>query len=103
MNTPLEDILKNIEALEKEEQLLRIKTQEVVKSRKDLQIQAAELQYGITVGSVVLGTDGKEYRVVTLDANYGMKPRVQGNPRKKDGTWGTAVRHLYSYWTKPEE
>jgi len=52
---------------------------------------------GLEIGSIVLDTKGKYYRVCEIDTHWD-KPWLCGNPLKKDGTYGTAVRNLYSDW-----
>lgn len=56
----------------------------------------------VKVGDVVI-YKGNEYRVTSVDPKWGniVKPWLTGNPRKADGTFGNAVRNLYSHWTKP--
>lgn len=49
------------------------------------------------VGDVVLSR-GMEYRICEVEplGRGGGACWYSGNPRKKDGTWGAAVRRLYS-------
>lgn len=56
----------------------------------------------VKVGDVVI-YKGNEYLVTSVDPKWGdtVKPWLTGNPRKADGTFGKAVRNLYSNWTKP--
>lgn len=63
---------------------------EMAEIKKELR-QIAEDACPIKVGMVVI-YKGLEHRVTQID-----RPEwnwVYGNPRKKDGTWGTATRHL---------
>lgn len=55
------------------------------------QLEAAPVKIGMTVLC-----KGEEYRVVeVLPKSWGGKEWVIGNPKKQDGTWGIARRHLY--------
>ena len=52
----------------------------------------------VKVGDVVVGLLGVEYRVTIVEPkSHGLW--LTGNPRRKDGTFGTAVRHIYGNWT----
>jgi hypothetical protein len=54
---------------------------------------------GISVGDVVV-SKGERFRVAEVKAfSYG-QAWVTGNPEKKDGTFGTSRRNLYSDWQK---
>ena len=59
---------------------------------------------GYVVGMIV-HFKGAEYRVSQFDPsprclmNNG-KPWAKGNPKKKDGTFGKAERHLFGDWTE---
>jgi len=67
---------------------------------KEEQLKLAEQDYGVTIGSVVVDSAGKRYRVIDIDTRYKGLPRLAGNPERKDGTFGTAVRHLHKEWEK---
>jgi hypothetical protein len=61
-------------------------------------LRIVEETYGIRVGSVVV-VKGADYRVTKVDVRWGRdKPWLEGNPRKKDGTFGSRKRNLYSDW-----
>ena len=52
-------------------------------------------------GDIVSHPRYGECRVVGIGPCFGMnydRPWLVGVPRKKDGTWGTAQRQLYSDW-----
>ena len=57
---------------------------------------------GVAVGDIVVYR-GKRHRVTSVDPQSwnkpGDKPWLSGNPEKADGTFGTAIRNLYSEWT----
>lgn len=93
----LADLRSRIEACKKEETRLRETLAATAKTREDLEIKKVEVEHGITIGTVVISRDGVEHRVTSISASWGM-PWLMGNPRKKDGTWGTAERHLYGDW-----
>lgn len=62
---------------------------------------------GIAIGDIVLCQRGRfhgeRFRVVEIEVrSYGGKPWVKGNPTKKDGTFGNALRSLFSDWEKED-
>lgn len=60
-------------------------------------LQLIELEHGVRVGSTVVDKKGVEYLVTRVDACWS-PPWLEGNPRRKDGSFGTASRNLYSDW-----
>jgi len=89
-----------IKALEK-------RVAELEKQLRDAQdlLRKAKLEACVVkVGDIVVNTkDGTEHRVTEVDVRWNdlSRPWVYGNPKKKDGTWGTARRALYHHWKKP--
>tara|TARA_R110000868_G_scaffold92457_6_gene256632 strand:- start:3596 stop:3877 length:282 start_codon:yes stop_codon:yes gene_type:complete len=59
---------------------------------REAEIAAAPVKVGDIVSCC-----GVEHRVTEVIPSYS-KVWVKGNPKKKDGTWGIAVRALYSDW-----
>lgn len=57
---------------------------------------------GVAIGDVVL-RKGERFRVAEIEVHDWGKAWVKGNPTKKDGTFGTALRSLFSYWEKEEQ
>jgi hypothetical protein len=53
---------------------------------------------GVSLGDVVV-SKGKRYRVSSIDPSWD-KAWVKGNPERKDGTFGTAERHLFENWER---
>jgi hypothetical protein len=52
---------------------------------------------GVKVGDIVV-CKGEQYRVCSIEPmSFGAW--VSGNPRKKNGEFGNAVRNLYANWT----
>ena len=89
-------MLKELEAQEKalQEQLRNIR-QEI----ETVKLQEVEAEFGVKVGSIVL-YKGVEHKVVAVSPmSWGGSPWLSGNPKKKDGSFGTAARNLYSNWT----
>lgn len=84
---------------------------EVVVVSKRLHVLQAELhaakeaeaikRYGVAVGDIVMYR-GKRHRVTVLEPSISSL-WLRGNPERKDGTFGTADRHLYNGWTKIAE
>lgn len=73
-----------------------------------IRCEYAALVFGLSVGAIIMDEKGKKHRVTSwgaADDNYkrwGRRPWVYANPQKKDGTYGTKVRNLYSDWTLVE-
>lgn len=90
-----------LEELIRQESALKSQLVDVRRRIHDEQLRQAKETFGVEIGSVVIGKDGgKEYRVVEIQlAGYRDRPWVSANPRRKDGTFGTAVRNLYDDWT----
>lgn len=63
-------------------------------------LQARVAAAGVSVGDVVLGNDGKRYRIADIDPVWGDKAWIKGEPQRKDGTFGTATRNLFGAWQK---
>lgn len=76
-------------------------------------LRVAEEDWGVREGSVVRSAEGAEYLVATVnprppldpDSPYFQeqwpKPWVVGRPRRKDGEWSKAERHLFTDWDLP--
>ena len=62
-------------------------------------LRLAEQEFGVKVGSIVKDSKGIEHQVTLVVATYSGKPWLEGNPKKKDGTFGTARRNIFSGWT----
>jgi hypothetical protein len=79
----------------------------LVQRQRQLRLEWAKKKYGVEVGTVVIATHGarkgEEVRVTDLDVSWQTKPWVLGNPKKKNGEWGIAVRYLYDQWRVKEE
>jgi hypothetical protein len=98
---PSHDLLavlrSRIDECENEENRLDELLLEKRAERGKLQLEAIAIEFGVIVGSIVTGRDGLEYRVTSISPAW-KTPWLKGNPRKKDGTWGIAERHLYGDW-----
>ena len=89
---------ETVDALQAEEKRLSLLILDV---QKRLHAALCELA-GIKKGDIVL-YKGVEHRITKIETDYGYrrdKPWVSGNPKKKDGTFGIAERHLYTDWVK---
>lgn len=60
------------------------------------QREIARLKHGVEVGTIVKYRNVL-HRVTGVTEGYG-KPWATGNPMRKDGSYGTAERNLYSDW-----
>lgn len=76
----------------------------VKKTLHEQELAYAKAKFGVEPGVVVMGTGGRmpgEHRVASIEPrNYSKdrKPWLMGNPKKKDGTFGKSVVHLFEYW-----
>ena len=74
---------------------------QLIEVNEQIRIEQEEIvfeKYGVRVGSIVRNDNGKEYRVTKIEACWDI-PWLYGNPKKKNGIFGIAVRSLYSNWT----
>ena len=97
----LEDQIKDAEAREHD---LCEELNAVRKDIEKLKQALAYRNYNVTVGSIVFV--GKDvFKVVEIRPCYfGKKPWCKGNPKRKDGTFGTAIRNLCADWElSPED
>lgn len=88
-----EELLKT---LEDNERLLRARIREIEREIKSVKLEIFKLKTGVGIGSIVMDRNGKLFRVTDIDPNYWW---VEGNPQRKDGTFGTSTRDLYGEWT----
>lgn len=88
--TAIDDLRRKVQNLE----------DQLSDARKKL--SAAELDAcPIKVGMIVIGNDGKEYRVAEVDLRW-ETPWLIGNPKRADGSFGNGRRSLYDrYQVKP--
>lgn len=80
--------------LDRRELELREALRAVIDERRQVICDAA----GISIGSIVKSASGEQYRVAEIKIWRSGKPSVAGNPKRKDGTFGTAIRNLYDNW-----
>ena len=79
--------------------ILEKRVAESQKQTRDIQAElfaARRKAAGVEIGMTVVGRDG-EFRVCYIDARYS-DVCLQGNPVKKDGTFGKSVRWIYGDW-----
>jgi hypothetical protein len=75
----------------------REKIDELYKSIRVLEREAAFLEYGVAPDIIVV--DGKGNRFLVRHLKFiGPRPWVIGSPFKKDGTPAKTERNLYSQW-----
>lgn len=93
----LAELKKRLKGLEGSRDALEGEIETLNTSIRKTKLEIFVLEKGVTVGDIVL-SKGIEYRVTHIDVRYDW---LTGNPKKKDGSFGVAERHLYSHWTKP--
>lgn len=94
----LDDCVEQLKTSEKESKELGERMAALHQRQYELKIQIAKIKHGVEVGTIVVKKDGSEYRVTKVDVRWVDRPWLEGNPRKKDGTFGTAIRNLYDDW-----
>ena len=88
-------MLKNLEKQEKDLlENLAIVRKEITTEK----LRLAEQEFGVRIGSIVKDRSGVEHKVTHVSVKYSGKPWLEGNPKKKDGTFGTARRNIYGDW-----
>lgn len=64
------------------------------------ELLAAELETSpVNIGDLVKARDGKIYKITCVRPSF-KSFWVSGNPQRKDGSFGTAIRHLYTNWER---
>lgn len=91
----MEDTL--LTRLERREKELREELSKVNREIEVERLRIAKDEYKVEIGLIVVHR-GEDYKVVGISFGYG-KPWLKGNPRRKDGNFGTSTRNLYSDWT----
>jgi hypothetical protein len=91
--------MKMLKALEQQEKELIECLNVVRKEINEEKLRLAEQEYGVRVGSIVKDSKGVEHKVIFVNVRYGDKPWLEGNPKKKDGKFGTARRNIYTDWS----
>lgn len=81
-----------IPALQEKVERLRHDLKQAEVELRDAQADATGFKHGD-----IVNYRGTEHRITRIDGSWGKdKPWLHGNPKKKDGTWGTRVVHMYS-------
>ena len=88
-----------LDKLKEEKKALKSRLSELNKEIRIEELKVIEDKYGVSVGCIVKGGDGKDYKITSIDPSHG-RPWLKGNPRKKDGTFGVAERNIYKCWEK---
>ena len=91
--------MDNLAELKLQEEELSSKLNEVRREITKEKLRLAEQEFGVRIGSVVKDKKGIEYKVTCVKTNFSGKPWLEGNPKKKDGTFGIAHRNIYGNWT----
>lgn len=90
--------MRRLAELERERELLELRLNELNQQIRSAKLAEVQLAYGVCIGCIVKNSVGVEHKVTEIKTWMDGKPWVSGNPRKKDGTFGTAHRNLYSDW-----
>lgn len=92
-----EEIAAEIARLEERRGALSKEIVAVDDAIRSLRLDQIDLLYGLHVGSIV-AHEGKRYLVCEIANETWRRPWVVGHPMKKDGTFGSARRNLFSDW-----
>lgn len=79
----IEELKKNVEV---QRSLLAL----AEKALREARVKAS----GFSIDQIVKDRNGKEFRIVEIDAKY-ESVWLKGNPRKKDGTFGKSIQYIY--------
>ncbi len=89
--------MRDIEQIQADEKRLIAELKTVRHELREARLQKIKEEFGIDFGVRVSDKEGREYIVTTIDPSW-RRPWIKGNPIKKDGTVGKAVRNIYD-WT----
>lgn len=81
-----------IAVLEAKVKTLRAELADYSNLLRDARVAAS----GVSLGDIVVSR-GKRYRVTSVEP-HSFGTWLKGNPERKDGTFGTAERHLFEDW-----
>lgn len=88
-----------IAALESKVKSLRTELRDCENLLRDAQVSAS----GLSIGDIVrLKRTEKRFRISRIEPQLYGKIWLMGNPERRDGTFGTAERHLFSDWERVE-
>ena len=103
MSKELEHIQTRLKDIERKSQSLRDQLGNLNQQQRELILRGIELKHGVTVGSVVLYR-GIEHKVTRVETRWGIdRPWLEGNPKRKDGSFRTAHRNLFGNWTTVQD
>ena len=88
-------MLTEIKQLEDRITVLKKELAEADSARKQKIIEYFCKESGISIGSVV-NVRGEDYRITEFEVRSDRTLIIYGNPRKKDGSFGTSRRYLDS-------
>lgn len=93
---------KTLKELEQQIDAMREAMSELETRIEAERVRIATETFGVRVGSIVR-YKGRDFKVQEVEPCFlgdpsKSKPWVTGNPRKKDGSFGSQSRHLYSDW-----
>ena len=91
------ELTNHLAELEQEAITLQGKLNAVSEEIRSVRLQLAERTYGVRLGCIVRYR-GVEHRVTKIRVFRVGVPWLEGNPKKKDGTFGTSHRNLYGDW-----
>ena len=90
--------MRDIDSIKEDEKRLLMELSAVRQELREVKLAKAKEKFGVDIGVRVSNKVGQEYIVASIDCKWD-KPWLQGNPIKKDGTTGKAIRNLYGNWT----
>ncbi len=84
-------------SLLKMEERIRNELRDIKVAVRSATLKVIKDRYALEAGTVVMH-NGHEYRVTHISTKWKNKPWLEGNIKKKDGTWGTQKRNLFDEW-----
>jgi hypothetical protein len=93
----LKKLREQLKASEEKTNVLETQMAQLELEQNNLKLGIVNLEYGLSIGSVVRNSEGKLFRVIFIDV-VRATPWVTANPKRRDGTWGATKKHLYRDW-----
>jgi hypothetical protein len=101
MSEELGRLENELSLLEQERRELRVKIGNLSDEINAKTMEIFRIRFGIFVGCVVVDSENNEYQVIKITQFLG-RPKLEGNPLKKDGTWSKLSRTVWREWKVKE-
>ncbi len=103
------ELEKNHTELNKMDQITELKNKRnenvetinrLLKENEQITRELYKLEFGIEIGTIVVGKDGKKYKITSITTGYNRlgKPWVKAYPSNKDGSFSQKQKLIYEDW-----